>query len=308
MRKIEISKNKLQEMINKYPYKKDTCKELSIDIGTLNRLLKEHGLNYPRTGSQKGIERIKKCDYINKEWLIQNWVNSSKSMRQLAEEEKVSESLIDRRRAKYNLTKHFCYPLNREKLFNLEDINVWYLAGLIATDGYVPKNRNAVEITLVGDSERKLLLDIYNYFELTSPILYNKNTTRIRFSTEKLNEFLYTNFNIPSGAKTFSVGAPSSFKNENYAKAYFRGCLDGDGCISNQGKSFSILIASLDLIKGLQHILNLYVGPEYHIRYERGFPLISGRDTTAKKVLDWCYSLEDCFKLDRKYKKYLLSR
>ena len=307
MKKIEIPKSKIQEMINKYPYKKDTCKELGIDIGTLNRLLKEYNLNYPRVSSQKGVSHIYQYTYIDKEWLIEHWVNSCKSVKQLSEEEHVPMSIIENRCVKYNLTKHFCYPLNKEKLFNLNDVNVWYLMGLIATDGYVPNKKNAVEISLTGDSEYKLLMDIYNYFELTSPILYNKNTTRIRFSTEGLNDFLYYNFNIPSGPKTFSVGIPSSFTNEDCAKAYFRGCLDGDGSISKQGKSFSILTASESLMKGLQHILNLYIGPEYHIRYTRNFPILSAAGSKSKKVLDWCYSLKNCFRLDRKFERYLLS-
>ena len=115
-----------------------------------------------------------------------------------------------------------------------------------------------------------------------------------------------TNFGIPSGAKTFSVKTPSAYFNEDCAKAYFRGCLDGDGTIGKDGVSFSILTASEEFIDGLVVLLNQFVGPEYHKRYEV-YPLVSGGGNTGKRALQWAYSLENCFRLERKYQKCKLS-
>ena len=308
MRKINIPKETIEYVIKTYKYKQDACKYLNIDIATLRRLVNDYNLVYPRQNARKGIDAPKSHAYINKEWLIENWVNTGKSMRELAEQEGVNESLIDFRRAKYGLEKRYCYPWNKEKFFDLSDPHIWYLAGLIATDGYVPAGYNAIEISLRGDSETDLLKSIHDYYEMTSPIyVFGEKDTGIRFAGEGVNDFLTTNFGIPQGAKTFTVCCPSSYYNEDCAKAYFRGCLDGDGTIGTDGKSFGILTASSAFIEGLAKLLNTYVGPEYHLRMEGDYPIVSGGSNTGKRALDWAYSLENCFRLERKYERYLLS-
>ena len=112
------------------------------------------------------------------------------------------------------------------------------------------------------------------------------------------------NFNIMSGPKTFKVCTPNKFPNEDCAKAYFRGCLDGDGTVGKDGKSFSILTASDNFIDGIVSMLNTYVCNKFHKRYEI-YPIVSGCQGTGKKALDWTYSLENCFCLSRKYERYL---
>ena len=308
MRKITIPKETIEYVIKTYKFKQDACNYLGITLATLNRIVEEYAMVYPYHNPRKGIDAIKTHEYINKEWLIENWVNTGKSMRELAEQEGVNESLIDSRRAKYGLEKRYCYPWNKDKFFDLSDPHIWYLAGLIATDGYVPAGYNAIEISLRGDSETALLKSIHDYYEMTSPIyVFGEMDTGIRFAGEGVNDFLTTNFGIPQGAKTFTVCCPSSYYNEDCAKAYFRGCLDGDGTIGTDGKSFGILTASSDFIEGLAKLLNTYVGPEYHLRMEGGYPIVSGGSNTGKRALDWAYSLENCFRLERKYERYLLS-
>ena len=308
MRKINIPKETIEYVIKNFKFKHDAAKYLNIDIATLNRIVKEYNLVYPIQNARKGVNGIKTHAYIDKQWLIDNWVNTGKSMRELAEQEGVNESLIDCRRAKYGLKKRYCYPWNTSKFFDLSDPHIWYLAGLIATDGYVPKGYNAIELSLRGKSEKDLLRSIHDYYEMTSPIyVFGEDDTGIRFAGEGVNEFLTNNFGIPQGAKTFTVCCPASYYNEDCAKAYFRGCLDGDGCIGKDGKSFGILTASHNFIEGLATLLRAYVGPEYHLRVEGAYPQVSAGGNTGKRVLDWTYSLENCFRLERKYERYLLS-
>lgn len=307
MRQLNLTEEQLNYVIKNFTYKRDAAKYLNCSVDTLNTYLKKYNIVFPRSGPYKGGDRPNaQHSEITKEWMLTHWVNSPKSMRQLAEEFGVNESLIDSRRAKYNLKKKFCYPLNTTKLFNLQDVNVWYLAGLVATDGYLPKNADTIELGLIGECERELMYAIHDYFELTSPYYtYSDDNSdcMIRITAEGLNEFYQTNFGIPSGAKTFTVKTPASFPNEDCAKAYFRGCLDGDGTISTDGVSFGILTASDDFIDGLVSILNTYVGPEYHKRYEV-YPMVSAGGKVGKRVLDWMYSLNGCFKLERKYNRY----
>lgn len=253
MRKIEIPKETIEYVVKTFKFKQDASKYLGVDIAVLNRLLKEYNIDFPRVNGRRGVDDRQHHLYIDKQWLIDNWVNTNKSMRELAERGGCTESLIDSRRAKYGLEKKFCYPLNRDNLFDLTDPHLWYLAGLTATEGYVPAKHDTLEIGLTGDSEKELIQDIYNYYECTCPIYqYDERHTAIRITAEGLNEFLIEHFIIPQGAKTFTVGVPSSYYNEDCAKAYFRGCLDGDGSIGKDGKGFSILTASHEFIEGLR--------------------------------------------------------
>lgn len=309
MRKIEIPREKIEYVVKTFKFKHDATKYLGVDIAVLNRFLKEYNIDFPRVNGRKGVDGRKSFLHIDKQWMIDNWVNTDKSMRELAEQEGCNESLIDSRRAKYGLEKKFCYPLNKQKLFDITDPHLWYIAGLTATDGYVPAEHDTIELSLTGSSEYELIMDIYNYYECTCPIYqYEERHTTIRITAEGLNEFITENFNIPQGAKTFTVGVPSSYYNEDCAKAYFRGCLDGDGSIGKDGKGFGILTASHEFIEGVAKLLRTYVGPEYHLRVEGNYPQVSAGGNTGKRALDWAYSLKNCFCLKRKYERYLLSR
>ena len=308
MKKISIPKETIEYVVKTFKFKNEASKYLGVDIYVLNRLLKEYNIEFPKNPPSLAAKHTRTFDYIDKTWLIENWVNTSKSMRELAEQEGCNESLIDSRRACYGLSKKFCYPLNRNKLFDITDPHLWYLAGLTATDGYVPAAQDTIEIGLTGDSEKELILDIHNYYECTCPIYqYDERHTVIRITSEGLNAFISEQFNIPQGAKTFSVGVPKSYYNEDCAKAYFRGCLDGDGSIGKDGKGFGILTASYDFIEGVAELLRTYVGPDYHLRVEGSYPQVSAGGSTGKRALDWAYSLKNCFRLKRKYERYLLS-
>lgn len=307
MKKIIIEKEKIEYVIDNFPVKRDGAKYLGVDIAVVNNMVKLYGLSYPGQPGGKGKERKRSYPEVDKQWLMDNWLNTSKSLRQLSEEFNIPESILELRRNYYRLNKKFCYPLNTEKLFNINDPHVWYLAGLIATDGYLPKNMDTVEIGLLGESEKELLHEIHEYFEMTSPIYHyhdDKKDHLIRITANGLNEFLWNNFSIPSGAKTFIVGTPKNIPTEDCAKAYFRGCLDGDGSI--KGKSFSILTASSDLISGIVYILNYYINDfTYNIRYQRNYPIVEASGSRGLAALSWTYSLNNCFMLKRKYYKFL---
>lgn len=66
----------------------------------------------------------------------------------------MSEGLLYFRATKYKVYKTFKYYVNTEKLYNLCDPNVFYLGGLLATDGYLNKKHSSVEIGLTGESEK----------------------------------------------------------------------------------------------------------------------------------------------------------
>lgn len=313
MRKKDIRKEEISKAIKDYPIKKEAATALGISTSLLRRLVKEYNIIYPTTSWKKGknLQNIQ-YPFINKEWMLSHWVNTSKSMRQLAEEYGVPESLIECRRSKYGLSRaskiRTC--ADTEKLFNLEDPHVYYLLGLTVTDGYIVKKHDAIEISLVGESEHTLLDEIQRYFAPKHQIAKYGNAWRCRITHKGLAEYLLTNFDIDPRNKTYEVKGPVSFPSEDAARAYIRGCWDGDGCITERG-NMSLLTASESLVLNIRSIIKHYTGIELSFRYERRknhcikYPVISKTGDAAKAVLNWIYALEDCFKLNRKYERFL---
>lgn len=305
MKKIILDKEILREQLSLGIKKEECAKNLGISKAVFLKLCKENNLplvRYKNLNSQP-----KTRPDIDKQWLIDNWVNTDKSMSQLAKENNVSEGLIDSRRAKYSLKKAYKFHVNTKKLFNLKDPNVYYLAGLLATDGYFPRNLNCFELQLSGASEYILLNKIRDYFEITSPIeeyiTYAKKAYRLRVACDGLNNFFENNFNIKSGAKTFNVGIPTFFYNEECAKAFVRGCCDGDGYIGKKPGVFALTTGSKELVYGLYKIILKYTGIDTNFKNHKYYSISLGYQTTNKafKFLSWIYSQNNALYLERKY-------
>lgn len=313
MKKIYIEKETVENSIHKNSSMRDICKDLNIDIATLKRICSEYNLELPRGNARRGKILPTIRPDIDKDWLIENWVNTAKSMRQLAVENNISESILDQRRAKYGLKKAFKYPIDTVKLFNPADPNIAYIAGLIATDGFLLRDKNSFEIELHGESETHLLEDIYNYFDRKAAFRKYGPNFRLRISADGLNQFFESEFNIKSGPKSYDISVPKNFYNEDCVKAYIRGCIDGDGSISSTPGIFNLLSASFDFVDGLHEIILKYSGIDIPVRvmrsgsHNRDYFLLAAGPGAINKVklfLDWVYSGPG-FKLERKYVKYL---
>ena len=87
--------------------KADAAKRLNISTTKLRLLAKELNIDYKTKSFRKGKVLPNSHPEIDKQWLIENWVNTNKSMKQLAEEFNISEGLIDARRAKYKVSKKY---------------------------------------------------------------------------------------------------------------------------------------------------------------------------------------------------------
>ena len=308
--KIIFEKETIEQILSQTNTKADAAKILNISTTTLRLLAKELSIDYKTKSFRKGKTLPKQHPEIDKQWLIDNWVNTNKSMRQLAKEFGVSEGLIDARRAKYKLSKTYKYKVNTRKLYNLDDPKVYYLAGLLATDGWLNKKNPGIEISLTGESEKQLLNEIKNYFETSAEIALYGNSYRLRIAEKDIVKFFSENFNIPTSNKTFLVDIPRDFPSEDCAKAYIRGCFDGDGYISeNKQCGISLCTASEKFVLGIQSVIEKYSGEKipYHLtrRGDKYYPCIGTTDRKSRAILDWMYSLDDCFKLERKYNRYI---
>lgn len=313
IKKLNLTEEVFKDIINRFEFKKDACAALNIQLYQLNKLLKYFKIDYPKVSHfiDKASKIFDTYSEIDKNWLINNWVKSSKSLPKLAEEFNVSLSLLDSRVQYYGLSKRFKYQVS-DKLFDYNDPHVAYLAGLIATDGYIPKNKLAVELDLTGSSEYSLLCSIKDYFEITAPIVKYGNSYRLRIAANNLVSFLEDKYQLVCINKTFEVDVPRNFSSECCAKNYVRGCLDGDGSVYPKRYQFSICNASEKLIEGLARIIELYTGQHLNMHTREGlnsnYYHIGTTDKKARIILSWIYDdSEDMFKLDRKYEKFKMN-
>lgn len=307
MRKIIVPKEKIEEAIKKYPYKKDACKWLGIGLKSLNRLVNDYSLTYPSGNFKRGKTFIDSYIEINKQWLIDNWLNTNLSLNDLSAKYDIPLSTLEYRASKYKLTKSYKYDVN-DKIFDLSDVNLWYLAGLIASDGYLEKNADGISITLVGDSEYNLLKDIASYYSSNISVRIYNGKCNLRLSAKGLKEFFSANFNIPLEQKTYSVKCPV-FPEEKYLQAYLRGLFDGDGYISASKNRFSILSASDGYLESIASEIERFTQIKINVhtttrKNNHSYYVIYLGGKSAKTVLSWIYSLDNCFFLERKFSNF----
>ena len=309
---INLTKDCLQAAINEHRDRKSVANTLQLSLPTLDKYLKQFGL--------KCLPKVQHPE-VDEAWLRQNWVATEDSIHTVAEKFNISESLLEARILKFNLTKKYKHSLNLTKLFDLQDPHIWYLAGFFATDGHFSKKHDMVTVELVGDSEFKLLNEFKTYYESTQPVkqyFHNEKTFHTdgvhtnywQISADNLKEFFIDNFGIVLENKTWNVDVPKNFPTEDCAKAYIRGCIDGDGYIAISPCLVTLCTASEKFIKGVGEIVKQYTDIEYRFTYtprsdNREFPMVDWKANRAKQLLDWVYSLDDCFKLERKYQRYL---
>lgn len=309
MKRVILSKDIVLKSVKENLYKKDVCKDLNVCIRTLNQMLNLYRIDFDKECMHKKTELFLRYPHIDREWFIKNWVETHKSLSELSVEFGVPLSTLEFRASHYEITKKYKYQCDTDKLFNMGDCNVYCLAGLIATDGYFPIKSDAFEITLVGDSERELLDKIREYFSVTSSLYIRGNKSTLRVSTDGIKDFFSKNFNIATFDKTHALVGLPFIDNEEMAKAYILGCMDGDGSVGKNRMRFSITTFSEDFITNIRNIIYYHTGVMLNVTYNnvrgRRYPTISSSGSKAMTILSWMYSSKTDFRLDRKYNNFI---
>ena len=198
-------------------------------------------------------------------------------------------------------------PAHRKDL-HITGPNLWYLAGLITSDGCLSKDGRHINIT---SKDPEFLEKIRSTFSLVNKVgIKNK---------DRINQAYYLQIgNTDFYEFLLSVGlTPSkslSLKDLNIPKGKFcdflRGLIDGDGCIrqwvhpSNSGEQWSLRIFSgskdfVDWVSSVAESL-LKVRGKIHKNAKNTRVLKYGK-MAAKEIARNCY-YNNCFGLDRKIK------
>ena len=313
MKKIQIPKCELEKAIEVVNSKKELAKYFNTTEPTISRILKENNLPTDIDKYKRDIELGKLKKLVPKEYLIENYVNTGKSLDTVTRELNLPPRTLEKLCKSYGITKPYKYTFNKEKFYDMTNPNTYYVAGLVATDGYLDSDAKRIEIRLVGDDEFKLLENINSYYESTNKVGTfiregNYKIHSITYSDYNIKEFYSEKFNIPCINKTFTLKFPEYFYDDMCLRAYILGCLDGDGCITHLNKipDVGILSASKDFMCGLSNIITEKLSIKTNYQEDNYFSIrIFGKE--AVKFLDWVYEY-DGFKVNMKYEKYLLAK
>lgn len=195
--------------------------------------------------------------------------------------------------------------------------DLWYIIGLITTDGNLSKDGRHINIT---SKDRCLLLKVKKSLGLKNKITWKANGIRpddkiysvLQIGDKKFYNFLLGINLVPK--KSLVLGRLKI--PDSYFKDFFRGVIDGDGSISNwvhktnknQQWSLKITSGSENFVRWLEDEIKIKFkakGKIYGYKYKNKknfiYNLKFGKFAT-KVILKECY-YENCLALNRKLKQ-----
>lgn len=205
----------------------------------------------------------------------------------------------------------FLSKANQEYFENIDTPSKAYLLGFITADGAItgkpghPASSCSIEI---HEKDRGLIefakQEINPEASITECHYRNKNNVKVSFNGIKLCQHL-NKYGIVKNKSKIIKKVPFDLIPKELLCYYFRGLIDGDGCIGTTGK-VSIYSGSEDFIKSVQEILcneigltklKIYHGTTYFISWSSKID--------RQRIYNYLYKdkLDQAYYYERKYKR-----
>lgn len=225
---------------------------------------------------------------------------------------------------KYNMEIHTIYTIldkygikrktgkhsscKEDYFIQIDSPNKAYLLGFITADGSIIGEYSSNCAIEVHNEDRALIefakAEINPNATITECITNKKNNCRINFSSKQLCDDLAKYGVVPNKSKIIKE-VPENLIPPKLLKFYFRGLIDGDGCIHKDGH-ISIYSGSYDFITSVQQCLvknlnvsnlSIYHGTTWFISWSK--------KEDKQKFFDFLYKdcLDDTFYYKRKYQR-----
>ena len=291
-----MTKEQEQIIIERYS-NGETAVAISKDIGisnsTISRFVKKIGISRGR--------QTKKTLDIEKD-VVKDFQENNLYCEDLAKKYEVDVSTIYRILNKYNIKRQTGYHTNCDTSYfeQIDNPHKAYLLGFITADGAVVNNILSIE---VHDDDIEVLKYAQQQINPQATITKCKgrSTSKISFGAKKIGEDL-AKYGVVQNKSKVIKNVPLNFIPHEYLKYYFRGLIDGDGCILENGR-LSIYSGSKEYIEDVHRILikelnlsqtSIYHGTTYFCSWSN--------KEDRKKLFDYLYEdLNDCFYYERKY-------
>ena len=209
---------------------------------------------------------------------------------------KEQNALTNKARAKH---------VNHEYFDNIDSCQKAWLLGFLASDGWIEKERNRINIEL-SIVDKEILEKIKNELNIESEILVHETgngftVCRLSWTSQQQKEQL-VKFGIVH-RKTYEEMHLPKFNNPDLIYAFILGFFDGDGSISISADDyirFRLVAHRPELLEDIKEFLK--VGNIS--KDNRGLYEFAVSTTNAVPLFNKLYSL-DCFSLQRKHNKFL---
>lgn len=297
-----MTKEQEQIIIERYS-NGETAVAISKDIGisnsTISRFVKKIGISRGR--------QTKKTLDIEKD-VVKDFQENNLYCEDLAKKYEVDVHTIYRILDKYNIKRQTGYHTNCDISYfeQIDNPHKAYLLGFITADGAVVNNILSIE---VHNDDIEVLKYAQQQINPQATITKCKGrlTSKISFGAKKIGEDL-AKYGIVQNKSKIIKNVPLNFIPQKYLKYYFRGLIDGDGCVLENGR-LSIYSGSKEYIEDVQRILikelnlsqtSIYHGTTYFCSWS------SKED--RKKLFNYLYdNLNECFYYERKYSRLFKS-
>ena len=199
---------------------------------------------------------------------------------------------------------------HKRKDLNIVGSNLWYLIGLITSDGCLSSDGRHIDITA---SDYRYLSRLKTTLGLSNRVankhgLNGKLSHRIQFANKRFYDFLVSIGLTPRKSLTLK-----SLKiDENYFNDFLRGLIDGDGSMRkwyhptnyNQQWSLRIYSGSIEFLEWLKNIIEKLYRAKGRVHQEKKYltkNVLKYGKMAAREILKNCY-YDGAFALERKAK------
>lgn len=297
MKITEENKEKIIKLFQMKTYtKKEISQECQCSVDTVNRVLEKAGL--------KNIQLSKKLQDISNS-VIEDF-NSSMYCKDLAKKYCVDEHSIYKILDKAGIKRQSGYHSNciLNYFENIDTPHKAYLLGFITADGAIVNDVLSIEV-------HKNDIDVLEFARKEINPLATLTPTRdcfkVTFGAKQLAYDL-KKYGIIQNKSKFLSKVPVELIPQDLLCYYFRGLIDGDGCVHKDGK-ISIYSGSYNFIEDVQKVLikeleltklKIYQGTTFFITWS------SKED--KQKLFNYLYKdLNATFFYKRKYDRLLLN-
>lgn len=194
------------------------------------------------------------------------------------------------------------YFINHDKL--IDNSKISYISGLLGSDGHYCKNRERLELCLQY-KDLQILKNIANYLEFTGQIYKNieKNRAKLSIEDKFLCKFFETRGVVRN--KSYIYSPPEIYNN---CPHYWRGMIDGDGCIhiNKNNRILLSLCGTTSTVEKFKSFCNTIVNTKNKI-YKYPNKNLYGFNISGKKahmILQKIYENKEEMYIDRKFKKF----
>lgn len=212
------------------------------------------------------------------------------------------------RASKLKLKRNKCKYIFDDNRFWHQDNAAFYWAGFIAADGCIQMHDMKLSIVL-SSIDHNHLIKLQEFMLSNTPVrITSRNESYINFySAHNTIKFLRSLNITPRKSLTLM---PPNISNEQSVRAFIRGCIDGDGCISYRRDrnrwtiSFS---GTQDITSWVSKQFSHFVGVSQNIPSKGiGVFCVGWEGPQTKYIVNWLY--QDSTSIDRLDRKYQLAQ